>query len=137
MLSEDQRSRIRICLGYPDTYRYKHTRLEGVLSALNGQFTLDAEARIIDSLAGIALVDAKIQTAILARAGIKRVDEIEFFKSAVYNDIARLGRMYISRLSIATGVPIENDYYGSQGYGGDSYSAGGMSGRGGNHIRLG
>ncbi len=132
-LTTTQKAQIRQYLGYPDLWRYKHTRLEGVL---DGQLDADAEALIVTALANIATVEAKILSSTLNTSGIRKVDEIEFFKNSASIEVMKLGRMYVGRISITLGIPIYSDIFGTQGYLGDQYSAGGLGqpingGRGG------
>jgi hypothetical protein len=134
--SDAEKAQVRLYLGYPDLYRYKNVRLEGVISG--NQLSSEAEDLVRVALTNIATVEAKILSRGVGTAGVKRVDEIEFFKSAVYKEMRDWGRMYVTRISIVTGVPVYSDVFSTQGYLGDQYSAGGLGSKyNGNLIPLG
>jgi|CXWL01.1.fsa_nt_gi hypothetical protein len=119
MLSDMQKAQTRLYLGYPDFFRYRHTRLESVLDNLSP----DAEVQIAEVLAKIVTVESALLDAGTAGAGIKRVDEIWFENGTVRTSVVRRsGRIYVARLSIITGVPVYSDVFGTQGYLGDSFS---------------
>ena len=129
-LSDAEKASCRMYLGYPDLNRYKNPRLESVFAG--GVLSLEAEALIRSALTSISTVESKILSRV-GIAGIKRADEVEFFKTAVYTELRNLGRMYISRISITLGVPIYSDIFSTDGYLGDKFSgelgAGGYSGK--------
>lgn len=133
MLQLAEKQRIRLLLGYPAEFRYANTRLEGIL------VTVDDEG--VDQIRGvlteIAIVDNLITTIGYANLGLKQVDEIHFFDGVTQiNQQRKAGRILIGRLSIILGVPPYGDYYGSQGYPGDSFS--GLGGANGSrHYNLG
>lgn len=130
-----QKAQLRRYLGYPDLWRYKNTRLEGAMDAAGED--PDASALVIADLASLAAIDAKFQAKGMSSAGIKRVDEIEFFEGgAVVEGIVRIGRIIIGRISATLGVPLYADYYGTRGFPGDGFM-GGTGGSGGNLIPLG
>ncbi len=124
MLQPAERAKIRLYLGFPDQFRYKHTRLESILSSISDE-ALD---QVRGLLSDLALVDEAVFSSGIAGAGaIKQVDEIHFFGSATVTQNAqqrRTGRSYVSRLSIILGVPPYADYFGTGGYPGDSFSGG-------------
>lgn len=134
----DEQAQIRLYLGYPDIFRYQNTRLEGVI-AVDGALHLEAEAVVRTALANLVNVENAILNSGIARAGLKRVDEIEFFASRTLTELRRWGRMYAGRISITLGVPIYSDVFGDEGYLGDKYSAGGLGApeRGRNVIPVG
>jgi hypothetical protein len=130
MLTDTQKAQMRLYLGYPDHFRYKHTRLESVLDNLSPE----AETQVASALASIATVETAILESV-GTAGVKRVDEIWFENGWVRaSQVRKTGRMYVARLSIISGVPIYSDVFGTAGYLGDSFSGGGGGqgyGRGG------
>lgn len=134
-----QQTQIRLYLGYPDAFRYKNTRLESMID--DGALSPEAETSVIAMLASIALIEAKILSTGLDAAGIKAVDEIHFFENKTWKELRNYGKMYVGRVSITLGVPIYSDVFGTGGYLGDKYSAGGLgtpdNGRGGNFSPLG
>lgn len=119
MLSETQKASIRLYLGYPDNFRWQNTRLESVLENLS----TDAESLVGGMLANIATIETTLLSDGISGAGVKRVDEIWFENGwKRTSELRKLGRMYVSRISIVTGVPIYSDVFGTQGYLGDSFS---------------
>jgi hypothetical protein len=135
-LTTEQHAKIRLYLGYPDLWRYRDTRLEGILTGI--QLSPEAEALISAALTALESVEEQILTGSIGMSGVKRVDEIEFFAgSRLQTETFKYGRMYVGRISITLGVPIYSDVFGTTGYLGDKYSAGGLGSRGGNRIPLG
>jgi len=134
MLTETQKAQIRQYLGYPDYFRYKHTRLESVLTNMSNE----AEVIIAGVLAQLVAVEAQIVDAI-GQAGVIRVDEIWFEKTGIQRilQMRKQGRMYAARLSIIVGVPIYSDVFGSGGYLGDNFSGPPAGSRGGGFYGLG
>ncbi len=121
MLTDMQKAQVRLYLGYPDHFRYKHTRLESVLDRLSPE----AETLVARALEKLESIETVLLEAGTEGAGLKRVDEIWFENGTVRtSEIRRSGRQFISRISIITGVPIYSDVFGSQGYLGDSFSGG-------------
>ena len=123
MLTNTHKAQIRLFLGYPDHFRYKHTRLESVLDNLSAE----AETQIA---ALLTTLTTTIESALLENgtegAGIKRVDEIWFENgSKASSEVRKLGRQYVARISIILEVPIYSDFFGTQGYRGDSFSGSG------------
>jgi hypothetical protein len=134
-----EEAQMRRYLGYPDLWRYKDTRLEGAMDTAGED--ADAVALIRADLETLAEIDAKYVGKAASTAGIKRVDEIEFFGgggdgTSVGSSLANLGRTIINRISITLGVPLYGDYYGKTGYPGDAFM-GGVGGSGSNIIPLG
>lgn len=133
MLTDTQKAQIRLYLGYPDAYRFKNPRLESIMDNLSP----DAETQIATQLANLATVEAAIINIGLATAGLKRVDEIWFDNTRSVLAAQRgLGRMYVTRVSIISGVPIYSDVFGPQGYFGDSFLPGNGEPTGGSFFNL-
>lgn len=134
MLTESQKASIRLYLGYPDYFRDQHTRLESVLLNLSPE----SEEIIGGCLDRLATIETALMEAGTDGAGVKRVDEIWFENGKVRtSEIKKLGRQYVSRISIVTGVPIYSDVFGSAGYFGDSFSGFGSPQGGGGFYGLG
>lgn len=139
-LTATQQTQIRQYLGYADLNRYKNTRLEGVIAS--GILSPEAETLVGQILLQLVAVDAALTgtggTAgdALAKAGIKAVDEIQFFQGQTVADLRKIGRQLVGRLSVMFGVPPYGDAFGEGGWPGDAYSAIGLAqgGRGGNII---
>ena len=134
MLTEMQKAQIRQYLGYPDYFRYKHTRLESVLTNMSPE----AEVLIADTLTKLSTIEQQILDA-TAQAGVIRVDEIWLEKTGVQRilQMRKNGRMYVSRLSTIVGVPIYSDVFGGGGYLGDNFSGPPAGTRGGGFYGLG
>ena len=120
--TEAQRVKIRLYLGFPDVFRANDPRLEGAMDVIGAR--ADTQAEVVACLAALVLAETKIAT-LLGSAGIKKVDEVEFFQaqsggSAAVRDACSNARMWASRLSILMGVPLMGDAFGTRGYQGDS-----------------
>lgn len=130
-------------LGYPDLNRYRDPRLESILSG--DQMSDDALALIVPILAQLVANDTLIygtggQPGIVGQiAGLKRLEEIEFYQSQAARDLRVIRKELATRLSNMVGVPFFGDAMGEGGYPGDSFSAGGTMGPagGGNTFGLG
>lgn len=152
MLTDTQKASVRLYLGYPDYFRYQHTRLESVLNNLSPE----AETLVSDGLTNLAAIEVGIAngagsastSAAMSAAGIKRVDEVWFFSPAeanssggslAFKNLKAAGRYYVTRISIITGVPIYSDVFGTAGYLGDTFSGlgGGGNRRNGGWYGLG
>lgn len=121
MLTETVKQQIRLYLGFPSAWRFKHTRLESLLTDV----TPEAEVQILTALDALATIEAKILAMAIRIAGLKRVDEIEFFANGANRlELQSLGRQYISRISIVLGVPVYSDVFGRTGYLGDTFEPG-------------
>lgn len=133
-LTDTQKAQIRLYLGYPDGFRFKHTRLESVLDNLSPE----AETLIGTLLTNLATIEARIlagatNTSLsVMMAGLKRVDEIWFetgtTKSSTVNagfqNLKDAGKYYVGRISVITGVPIYSNVFGGGGYLGDDFFPG-------------
>lgn len=143
--TEAQRVKIRLSLGYPDVFRASNPRLEDAIDVVGER--PDTQAEIETILARIAAADTKVNN-VLEQAGVKRVDEVEFFGGSdgatSLDEVRSHGRMWVNRLSIAFGVPRANDIFSGRGYSGDWWGdasvqvyGGGGPGSGGGMIPLG
>lgn len=136
-LTADQKTKVRLYLGYPDQFRYKNTRLESVFDSMSPE----AEALIVSYLSTLATVETAILSgpaSPLVVAGVKRVDEIWFFEgpggsNPGFKDLRKAGRYFSGRISIVMGVPIYSNAFGTDGYLGDSF----FGSNGGSAIPLG
>lgn len=133
--TEAQRVKLRAYLGYPDVYRQYNPRLESAFDVIGGR--PDTQASIEALLTAIAAVDTTL-TNLLALAGLKRAEEVEWYQamsgngnSAPMEAACRQGRRLIGRLSTAFGVPVMGDYFGSGGYQGDNFMGPGFQQSGG------
>lgn len=116
---------IRAVLGYPNLFRYKNTRLESALVAVDD----DGAAYVRAELARVVEIDTAIASGGTAfdALGLKKVDEIEFQNGANQGpaeQAKRMGRIHIGRISAFFGVPTWSDYYGQGGFPGDFWSDG-------------
>lgn len=119
-----QQTSIRLYLGYPDSFRYKDTRLESMF--MPGAISDEAITSVLASLTSIAAIETQILGRGLGASGVKAVDEIEFFEGKNSEELRNYGKMYVGRISITLGVPIYSNVFGNHGYLGDKYSAGGL-----------
>lgn len=113
-----QKAQIRRYLGFPDVFRYANTRLESAMDVVGGR--AEVQAQVETDLAAIAAVESKLTEA-LTSAGIKKVDEVEFFEAGQRKALRDEGRRMCGRLSITMGVPLAADAFGDTGYTGDSW----------------
>lgn len=123
--TEAQKVKIRKYLGFPQVFDGDNYRLEGAITVIGGDATRQA---LVDGyLVELDALDAAIATegaSATSYGALKRVDEVEFFapdaSTQAIDTVAR-ARMLTGRLSQSLGVPIENDYFGRRGYGGDGW----------------
>lgn len=120
-----QTLKIREYLGYPQVYKQANPRLEGAIVTLGTD--TDAVTEVTSILSELATIESNISSR-YATAGIKKVDEVEFFGGRgdgtnVISSQRSLGRRHVARLSILFGVPIASDVFGETGYGGDGWSS--------------
>jgi hypothetical protein len=131
-----QQAQIRLYLGYPSLFRYKNTRLEGVIAG-TGVVDSDTVAIVVGILAQLAATDGLLLgTGGVAgdaaeAAGVKGVGKgaVEFFQGRQIKDLSAVGKVLAGRLSVTLGVPFYADSFGQEGYPGDKYSDEGL-GRG-------
>ncbi len=136
MLTNVQKSAIRMCLGYPDLFRYQSTRLESILNS--DQLSKEAEDLIVQALNNFAIVETHVLGTSISMSGLKKVGDIEMYQGKSTVEIRGYGKMYVGRISIILGVPIYSDVFSGVGYLGDSFSGPlGQASGGGGKIRLG
>lgn len=143
--TEAQKVKIRHYLGFPDVYRYANPRLESAMDVIGERPDTKAmiEEIMAEVAAGLLALSPTNDSGLHTQAGLKKVDEIEFFGdaksgtvSAASDSMKTLVRENIGRLSIAFGVPVVHDIVGGGGYKLDSWGSEGFQG-GGNIIPLG
>lgn len=137
-LSGTERTQARLYLGYANLHRYLNVRLESAFDAVD----TDAETVIRGILVELASVDAVLAAAgqvVAAQGTLKKADEVEFYQLAAghSNGSGALirGRMLVTRLSTMLGVPLYGDYFGEDGYAGDTFSEFGLLGNQGANRR--
>lgn len=143
--TETQRVQIRHYLGFPDVFRTANTRLESAMDVIGGRPDTQAlvESIMAEIAAGLLALNPSNASGLQTRAGIKRVDEVEFFgdaksgtTNAAADEMRKLVRSYIGRLSVLMGIPVVHDILGGSGYTLDSWGSEGFQ-SGGNIIPLG
>ena len=117
--SDAQKTQIRRYLGYPDVYRQANTRLESAIDVVGSR--PDTQTLIESDLAALVAIEAKLSGAVLSSAGVRKVDEIEFFQNGNLDITRKEGRRICGRLSVTFGVPLASDVFGTSGYGGDGW----------------
>jgi len=125
-LSSLEKAKVRLYLGFASFWRYLNPRLEGSLATVDND--LDVETLVRATIADLDTTAETVRTMSVAAAGLKRVDDVEYFKGQQLSEVRSIGRMHAGRLSILTGVPIENDFFSEAGYGGDPYLGGNGNG---------
>lgn len=99
--TDDQKSKIRLYLGQQDLYRFINTRFETAMTSVSTQ----AQTEIIDLLGRIDTLDAKLDGVVISGAGVKRVDEVEFFGAQAQGDVIRSRiRELVMRIASLLGV---------------------------------
>jgi hypothetical protein len=125
--TDDQLTLLRSYLGYPDVFRQYDPRLESAFLSVGN--LASASARVVTLLASLATVDAALASVLLG-AGAVEADEVKYAAthrgsnstgSTFLDGIRAEGRRYGGQLSALFAVPIQNDYYGEGGYGGDNW----------------
>lgn len=126
LLSEQQKSAIRLYLGYPDGFRYRNTRLESVMDNISDEAVKQIES-ILENLASLDVTI--VSSGVVSASGVKRVDEITFFDpingvNIGFKNGKEAGKWLVGRLSIILGTPINASAFGAAGYPGDSFMPG-------------
>ncbi len=132
--SESEKAAVRRYLGFPSVYRASNPRLENAMDVVGAQ--PEVVLQVQSDLSGIAQIEANL-LALLPSAGVKKVDEIEFFDGGQQKAMKDEGRRLCGRLSTTMGVPLVGDAFGGSGYEGDGWGGvgfqyGGGVGCGGN-----
>ena len=126
LFTNAQLVQVRSVLGYQNAWRFKNVRLESAFE----QVDVDGLAFIVAELAAIAEVDAALRSGGVGMdaAGAAAVDKSLRFATArgenPSDQLRKLGRMHVSRISSILGVPVASDYYGTAGYPGDPWANG-------------
>lgn len=124
MFTDTEKTLIRLYLGFPNIWRDANPMLESAIDVVGNQ---PATVSLVQTLlTNIENADNQVNQALLS-AGIKKVDEVEFFGNhsgnSSSNDARKNGRMWVNRLSIIFGVPIQNDVFSNLGYQGNNWGA--------------
>src|SRR5690349_13338700 len=109
--SEEREVQIRIYMGVPDLHRYRNTRLEDAIKIVGERPTSQAAVEaMLDSLAAVetSLVSAR------DTAGMKRAEEVEWYRREEIDSKRDEGRMLCGRLSNFLGVPLLGDAFGTE-----------------------
>lgn len=109
-LTNAEKVNIRTKLGFSSAY------IDTLAESRMATLSTDEETLVRSVLTDLATVDAKLMSLNSgASAGVKIVDEIEFFETSQQRlAVASQGRMLVNRLSIILGVFPLADYYSSQ-----------------------
>lgn len=121
MLTDAQKAKVRLYLGFPDLYRYQNVRLESALDAISSE----VETNVISILARIAAVETRLDGT-LTTAGLSSVGagDPEFYEGAKLKEIRSEGRRLCGQLSMLFGVPLQGDAFSTNGYQGDGWMSG-------------
>lgn len=117
MLTELEKIKIRMYLGFSNVYQGRNFRLENVFQIYNENPGVLIIIR--DLLGKLQTIEDSLQETINTH-GIKQVDEIIFFGNKdgnSYDGLLSQGRQLISRLSILFGIKPVSDYFGTKGAG--------------------
>lgn len=118
--TEAQKVKLRLYLGYPDTFQQNNTRLESAFTVIGGRAATQTEVESV--LASLANIETTIVSS-LTSAGLKSVGRgaVEWYQNAEIKAKRNEGRAYCGRLSIIFGVPLAGDAFGTDGYRGDGW----------------
>lgn len=111
-----QQSRIRYFLGFPAKFDDVYPFLTAAIATIDGD--TQAEARLAEILASLDLVEAKLSGAVLSTAGLKRVEDVEWFQGMASAQVRGIGRTYCQRLALLLGFDKPRaDVFGGTGSG--------------------
>jgi len=118
-LTDAQKAKIRSYLGYSavygpsDTYRHNRNDLDQAMAVIDAEAELlvEADLALIDTLWG----QFTSSSGIVAKAGLKRVDDIEFYQGGQVKDFRSVGGALVDKLAAYFGVPKAGDIFGSGG----------------------
>lgn len=116
MLTDSQKVKIRLYLGYMDLYRYANPRLESAFVAISPE----AETEVGNILAQLADIDLRLSTTGRDLAGLTSVGQgdPEFAAGQALKDLRSEGNRYVKQLVNMFGVePINGGAYGGAGTG--------------------
>src|SRR5688572_30254535 len=103
--TEAQKVKIRLYLGYPDTFQQNNTRLESAITVVGSR--ADTQTEVEGILASLATLETSLASS-LSSAGLKRAEDVEWYQSgsgsAVIDQKRSEGRRYCNRLSTLFGV---------------------------------
>ena len=111
-LTDDQKSKVRYWLGYPDGFRASFSDLEGGMSSLS----TFGEARVTDALSQLDTIDAQLQTS----WGRQKVVKAEEVTLAGHDEIRALwmeGRRLVRLIANTLGVTPRVDVFSAGGSG--------------------
>lgn len=80
-----QKTKIRLYLGQQDSFRFINLRFENAMSIVSAE----GEAEVVSILSRLATLDAQLDGGVIDAAGVKRVDEIEFFDPRAKGSVVR------------------------------------------------
>jgi hypothetical protein len=102
-LTATERTSIRYFLGYSETSVIGSSPLESAMDSVSAT----AETRIRLLITRLDAVETAMQTGI-SQAGLKRVEDVEFYQGGQSDDQGHQGRLLCSALGSLLGVPVHN-----------------------------
>lgn len=129
-LTETEKANIRSFLGFSSEARQWNPRLESRMDQL-GEPSRAAELALVrELLEQIEEISEEFTAAgkTFKTAGIKKVDEVEFFGAgesgtSKFETAVRTGRMLCGRLSTRLGIQLVGDWFSTDGYRGDGWAS--------------
>lgn len=80
-----QKAKIRLYLGQQDSYRFINLRFESALEVCSPE----GQTEVIAILTRLDTLDAQLDGGVIDAAGVKRVDEVEFFDPKAKGSVVR------------------------------------------------
>ena len=106
-LTDSQKAKIRMYLGYPATSRAGNgSFLERAMNGLNEA----EESIVVDALAKLASADSGLEDA-LEKQGLSRVEDVEFSGDQQLRAYRQQGRMYVQRVARILGCEVLIDAF--------------------------
>lgn len=130
--SEARQIQIRIFMGVPDLHRYRDSRLEDAIKVVGERPA--SQAAVEAMLDGLIELDGSLVSA-RDTAGMKRAEEVEWYRREEIESKRDEGRRLCARLSNFLGVPLLGDAFGTEGYRDDEWM--GVGGQYGGVLRVG
>lgn len=80
-----QKAKIRLYLGQQDTFRFVRLQFESALENISPE----GQTEVVSILSRLDVLDAQLDGGVIDAAGVKRVDEIEFFDPKAKGSVVR------------------------------------------------
>lgn len=109
--TDEEKSRIRLLLGWGARFWQLETRLENAMSAVESELP-EETLRIQEILAVLTDIDTKITDA-LGTVGVTGVDVIHLDSDQGIQHLKAEGRRQVEAIAVILQVPVKKNFYGS------------------------